>query len=298
MTRKLKDTSPRFDRNKSYAIGLLQGKSLPSDVPERFATSPIRPLYLSGTDLLGNGMKSCRDFLMSSNCHFKIGSAVHFYEVEYKDEEQPIYKNIFIGSPLQQPIKEQPQVNNDHNLVQQSMISDVKEPPVINNIIPNYYSNEHEKLLFKTQNDAITYYQKCLLEERKQFSEERKQFGEERNIYIQKIDIVNDEVVKLNIKINELQSANEGLNIKYDESKKFIERLTDLHDKFVEPPPPPIPEPQGLADKGIAMIDGMLGDGSSQQIVGGIATGIGNGIGKLIDLGVDYIKDKKILVNN
>jgi hypothetical protein len=102
MLRKIQDTSPRFERHKSYAIGVLQGNSIPTDVPERFATSPVKPLYLSGTDLIGNGMKTCRDFLVSKNCHFRIGSAVHFYEVEYKDSDAPAYKNIFIGSPLAQ----------------------------------------------------------------------------------------------------------------------------------------------------------------------------------------------------
>ena len=51
--------------------------------------------------------------------------------------------------------------------------------------------------------------------------------------------------------------------------------------------------PQGLADKTVAMLDGVLGDGASQQIVMGLAQGVGSGISKLIDFGVDYFKQKK-----
>ena len=126
MTRKIKDNSPRFERTKSYAIGLLQGNSAVTEVPERFATNPVKPIYLTGTDLIGNGMKTCRDFLTSTNCHFKIGSAVHFYEVEYQDVDVPIYKNIFIGSPVR--------------TAQSQGLSD-KNEHIINNIIPNTYSS-------------------------------------------------------------------------------------------------------------------------------------------------------------
>jgi hypothetical protein len=179
MSRKIQDTSPKFERQKSYAIGVLQANSTPTDVPDRFAGSPVKPLYLSGADLIGNGMKSCRDFLVSKNCHFRIGSAVHFYEVEYKDNDAPIYKNIFIGSPLVQASAEQ-------NLSDKTMDG----LPVINNIIPNTQASEYEKMFFKTQSEAIAYYQKCLLEE-------RRQFAEERNLLTTRTDAKNDEILTL-----------------------------------------------------------------------------------------------------
>ena len=37
---------------------------------------------------------------------------------------------------------------------------------MINNIIPNTQASEYEKMFFKTQSEAIAYYQKCLQEER------------------------------------------------------------------------------------------------------------------------------------
>jgi len=268
MVRNIKDTSPRFDRNKSYAIGLLQGSSSPTEVPERFASSPVKPVYLTGTDLLGNGMKSCRDFLTSSNCHFRVGSAVHFYEVEYQENDAPIYKNIFIGSPIK-PAPTQTETG----------LNDRADGHIINNIIPNFHTSEYEKMFFRSQDEAIKYYQKCL-------SEERKDFGNERNIYVSKLEVQKDEILKLNLEINNLKSENESLKIKYEEANKFADRIVEMNKKEDE-----APAPEGLADKGIAMLDGMLGDGASQQIVSGIASGIGNSIGKLMDLGVDYIRD-------
>jgi len=268
MSRNIKDNSPRFARDKSYAIGLLQGNSIPTEVPERFASSPVKPIYITGTDLLGNGMRSCRDFLMSSNCHFRIGSAVHFYEVEYQENDAPLYKNIFIGSP----IKAAP----THT---ETGLNDRVDGHIINNIIPNTHTSEYEKMFFRSQDEAIKYYQKCLVEE-------RKEFGNERSIYVSKLDFQKDEILKLNLEINRLRAENDALQIKYDESNKFAERIVELSKKEEEP------VPSGLADKGIAMIDGMLGDGASQQIIGGIASGLGNSIGKLIDLGVDYVRMK------
>jgi hypothetical protein len=263
--RRIQDNSPRFDRNKSYAIGVLQANAGPNDVPERFATSPIKPLYLSGTDLIGNGMRSCRDFLVSKNCHFKVGSAVHFYEVEYSDNNEPSYKNIFIGSPLPQAVEQG--------------LNDKTEQPVINNIIPSYHTSESEKMLFRTQSEAIAYYQKCL-------QDERKQFAAERNLYVIKQQEQRDKRLELNLLINRLQSQNEALQIKYEEANKYAERLTSISNT--------VEQTEGLADKGIAVLDNMLGEGTSQQIVTGFETGVGNGIGKLIDFGIDLVKEKGV----
>ena len=270
MAKKVIDRSPKFDKSKNYAIGVLIQNAAPSDVPERFSSNP-KPLYLSGTDLLGVGVKSCRDFLISDSCYFKVGSAVHFYEVEYhENNDAPVYKNIFIGSPLvsqavtEQGLSDKTQ-GNGHT---------------INNIIPNSNASEHEKMLFKTQSESISYYQKCL-------QDERKEFANERNIYSVKINEQNDRILELNLLINTLKAENEALKIKYEEATKFADRLERMGMKEDEEE-----EPQGLADKGIAMLDGMLGDGASQQIVTGLANGIGQGLGKLLDLGVDILREK------
>ena len=284
MAKKTHDTSPRFDRHKSYAIGTLQGNAGVSDVPDRFATSPVKPLYLTGMDLIGAGMRSCRDFLISKNCHFRVGSAVHFYEIEYQHNNEPhIYKNIFIGSPLPQSSVLDLPVSEASNLNDRL----VKEGHTINNIIPSYGSNEYEKLFFKGQSDSIAYYQKCL-------QEERKQFVDERNIYTLKQQELNDRILDLNLHINNLKSENESLRIKYEEASKFADRLSQMVQKE-EVPPTASSEPVGLADKSVAMLDGMLGDGASQQIVAGLAAGVGNGFGKLIDLGVDFIREKGLI---
>lgn len=272
MSRKIPDNSPRFDRSKSYAIGTLQSNASASDVPERFSSSPAKVLYLSGTDLIGAGMRTCRDFLISKNCHFKTGSAVHFYEVEYAQKgEPPTYKNIFIGSPLQPP---SPEV--------QALSDKTADGHVINNIIPSYNISEPEKMLFKTQSEAIAYYQKCL-------QEERKQFADERNIYTLKMQEHSDKILDLNLQINALNATNDALQIKYEEANKFADRLAVMHKEQDSAPA------EGLADKGIAALDSMLGDGASQQIVAGLATGLGAGIGKLIDFGVDFIRAKGLV---
>ena len=277
MTKKIKDNSPRFDRHKYYAIGTLQGNATPADVPERFSNSPVKPLYLSGTDLVGAGMKSCRDFLVSKNCHFRVGSAVHFYEIEYQENnEPPVYKNIFIGSPLPQSTA----------LSEQGLSEKTADGlPVINNIIPNYHTTEYEKLFFKTQSEAIAYYQKCL-------QDERKQFADERNILTEKLQEKNDEILSLNLQINTLKSENEGLKIKYEEANKYADRIASMTQKEEE-------APQGLADKGIAMLDGMLGDGAGirilESIAMGLSSGIGKGVDKLIGLGVDYAREKGVV---
>jgi hypothetical protein len=85
--------------------------------------------------------------------------------------------------------------------------------PVINNIILNTQASEYEKMFFKTQSEAISYYQKCL-------QDERKQFADERNILTARTDEKNDEILKLNLQINELKSENDAL--KRDEEARDI----------------------------------------------------------------------------
>ena len=279
MSRKVKDNSPRFDRNKSYAIGILQGKSLSSDVPDRFAMSPVKPLYLSGTDLIGAGMKSCRDFLLSKNCHFRIGSAVHFYEVEYgSNNDAAVYKNIFIGSPLA-----------SSSVVEQGL-SDKADSKfhTINNIIPSYSGGEYEKLFFKSQSDAIVYYQQCL-------QDARKEFANERSIYSVKLQEQNDKILELNLQIHTLKSLNDSLQIRYEELNKYSERLSSLvknNDALSEVD---VPSTDGLGDRAGGFIKGILGDEAAEKMVLSIMSGIGSGVDKLIGLGVDYVKDKGLM---
>lgn len=269
MSKKISDNSPKFSKSKYYAIGVLIHNSSSSEVPEHFSLNP-KPLYISGTDLLLSGIKSCRDFLLSDSCYFKVGSAVHFYEVDYHDADVPVYRNIFIGSPLLRV--SEPSLSDKSDLVS----------PTINNIIPaSYNASEHEKMLFKTQSEAINYYQKCL-------QDERRDFNNERNLYSLKISEQNDKILELNLQINSLKADNESLRIKYDESSKYADRLERLSEKEVV-------SDGGLADKGVAMLDGMLGDGASQQIVAGLASGLGSSVGKLLDLGIDYIRHKGLI---
>ena len=94
MARKTLDNSPKFEKSKNYAIGCLMNGASVTEVPEHFSPK-WKPLYLSGTDLIGSGMKSCRDFLTSKNCVFNGGIPVQFYEVEYGAEgDKPEYKNM------------------------------------------------------------------------------------------------------------------------------------------------------------------------------------------------------------
>ena len=130
MARNTLDNSPRFDRVKSYAIGSLMNGASVVEVPDKFSMKPVKPLYYSGSDLIGSGMKSCRDFLISSSCPFRDGRVVQFYEVEYSDEnETPVYKNIYSGTPLPQPAL---------SMTQQSLSDgfNSKEGLLINNMIP------------------------------------------------------------------------------------------------------------------------------------------------------------------
>ena len=64
-------------------------------------------------------------------------------------------------------------------------------------------------MFFKSQSEQISYYQKCLQEERKEFTNERANYGT-------KLELQKDEILKLNLEINKLHSENEALKIKYD----------------------------------------------------------------------------------
>ena len=210
MARKTLDNSPRFDRVRSYAIGSLMNGASVVEVPDKFSMKPVKPLYYSGSDLIGSGMKSCRDFLISSSCPFRDGRVVQFYEVEYSDEnETPVYKNIYSGTPLPQPAL---------NMTQQSLSDGFqsKDGHIINNIIPNNYSSEHEKMLFKTQNEAIAFYQKCL-------QDERSQFANERIVYTTKIEGQKDEILELNLRINNLLHSGSEQGQKVLDRNKYLE---------------------------------------------------------------------------
>jgi hypothetical protein len=272
--KKIIDNSPKFDKSRYYAIGTLKQNRATTDVPEGFADNP-KALHIAGTDLINAGMKSCRDFLVSSNCQFKLGSAVHFYDVEYRKEGEPLYTNIFIGSPLLSQNTEPERVLSDGSSTQMH---------TINNIIPNTNSTEYEKMFFKSQEEAIAYYRKCLDDERKFFSATQIDFTK-------KIEEYNDRILELNILINTLKAENDALRIKYEETQKFADRLERMTQKEREKEAVQ-DAPQGLGDKAVGMFDGMLGDGASQQLLMSLASGLGSGADKLIGLGVDLIRDK------
>jgi cell wall assembly regulator SMI1 len=271
-TKKLKDNSPRFDNEKDYAIGVLKCNAKLDEVPENFSTNP-RHLHYSGSYLSSLGINSCNDFLMSSSCYFQPNSTVQFYEVQRRDDSEPYYKNIYAGSPM---VQAQPQ---------QQSLSDNKGNaiPSITNIIPTANASEQDKLLYKTQTEQIAYFQKCL-------QEERKQFNDERTIYTSKQQELNDKILELNLRINTLEAENQLWKMKYEEAQKYMEHLSQL----AKPEEEEV-APQGLADRAVGMLDGMLGDGASQQIVMSLATGLGSGLGKLIDFGIDYARQKGVV---
>lgn len=276
MPRKVIDTSIKFDKNKHYCIAKLQNGKEYNEVPEGFSNKP-KPLYFSGTDLINGGIKSCRDFLVQRKVYFEVGSPVSFYEID-SAEGSPSYNYLFTGTMMQPP--PEPQIQTQ---LQPMFLSDGKDlNHTINNIIPNAPTSEYEKMFFKNQTEQIAYYQKCLQDERKQFDIERVNFGK-------KIDELNDKILNLNIEKNSLEAENTALKIKYEEASKFADRMQNI---LKESEVKEEEVPQGLADKTVAMLDGVLGDGASQQIVMGLAQGVGSGISKLIDFGVDYFKQK------
>jgi hypothetical protein len=116
------------------------------------------------------------------------------------------------------------------------------------------------------------------------------EFSKERSGYIGKINELNDKILDLNILSNTCNAEKTALTIRLEENKSFIERLSAMqHKEEVEEVP-------GLADRGIAMIDGFLGDGAGSQLVNGLAEGVGNGVGKLVDLGIS-LASKKLNLN-
>ena len=271
--RKKTDLTPRFLGGKFYAIGVLQQHSVASEVPARFAKSPVPAVHLSGNDLLGANIRSAGDFLQSSNCRFKVGSSVHFYEVEYGTED-PRYTHIYTGTPLLQEQK----MNN---------LSDgsagINEPNTVNikNILPQYEMNrESDKAIQKMQSERISNLEKLIDGKEQEFSKER----QERQL---KIDELNEKIVELNIEKNTLRAEIQVLSARLEENTKYLERLIpDGEEEDVEP------KRGGLADK-IAGMDAVLGDGGTMVLLGKLAEGAGTGIGKLIEFCVDKFSDNK-----
>jgi len=291
MSRKIKDLTPKFLSSKHYAIGALQNNSSTADVPQRFSQTPVKPVHLSGGDLISNGMKTCNDFLNSSNCHFKVGTTVYFFEVEYTGDE-PKYQVIYSGTPLLRPPASSP--------LSDGVATTTADPFNVNvkNIFPENSSGS-EKLLQKVQSDRVVFLEKSNAEKEKDFAKERQKFMDE-------IMSLNNKIVELNIELNkknaemqvlEMNSKIElntkdaqikAFEMRHEENKTRIDKLMDRIELAREQEYEP-EQKGGLADR----IDTMMGDGTSTMMLGKLAEGAGTGIGKLIEFGIEYFSKKK-----
>jgi hypothetical protein len=209
MSRKNKDYTPKFHRDKHYAIGALQNNSSPTDAPERFAKSPVPPLHISGAELLSFGIKTTNAFLRSSNCHHKIGATVYFFEVEYGDGE-PKYKAFYSGSPLSRSVAHQ-------SLSDGSPATITSDPNNINvqNFLPPT-PNESEKMLHRVQNERVGVLEKMVDGKEKEFTKERGKFAEE----IRELQSV---IIKLNAEISKRDAELSSLNITSTIEKASLE---------------------------------------------------------------------------
>lgn len=260
MARKITDSSPKFYGSKFYAIGALQSNSNAGDVPQRFSQSPVKPVHLSGNDLLNAGMRTVNDFLRSANCTFKVGTSVYFYEVVYGGEE-PLYTHLYTGTPLARTLPTT--LSDAESLANSGEAGNIH----IKNILPlQDYNSEIQKTLNKTNSERITSLEKMLDSKEKEFAKERKDFLDASKLQ-------NDKILELNIEINTLKAEKEAFRIRLEERNELVDKLLDQ--KAEEP------ESQsggGLADK-MAGIDAMLGDGASTMILSKLAEGVGTGVG-------------------
>jgi hypothetical protein len=268
---KIKDTTIRFDKNKHYEIGVLQANSSPSDVPERFSQSP-RKLSRSGADLIGLGLKSCRDYLSSDGCnsYFKPNSTICFFEVEYGNGD-PIYKHIYSGTPIPPLLEKGLSDEGNQSMSPSSMLFPR---------IPDDPSRDaSNKLLYQTQSEQISYYRKTL-------DDLNREFKREQSEHLQKIQDLQSQILDLNITINKLSAENEALKIRYEESSKNADRWASLasRDDDVQP---------SLGDKAVSVLDNMLGEGTSQMLAGQLIGGLSGGISKGIEFLIDYARKKK-----
>jgi cell division septum initiation protein DivIVA len=208
MSRKNKDYTPKFHRDKHYAIGALQNNSSPTDVPDRFAKTPVPPLHISGAELLSFGIKTTNSFLRSSNCHHKIGSTVYFYEVEYGDGE-PRYKAFYSGSPLSRSVV--------HSALSDGSATPTSDSNSLNvqNFLP-HISNESEKMLHRVQNERVGVLEKMVDGKEKEFTKERGKFADE-------IKELHSEIIKLNSEISRRDAELSSLNITTTIEKASLE---------------------------------------------------------------------------
>ncbi|MDR0927213.1 MAG: hypothetical protein LBO69_05545 [Ignavibacteria bacterium] len=282
---------PKFDKRKYYAIGALQAGTSPTDTPLKFSNKPVPPLHISGADLIAGKMNTAPEFLQSSNCQFKVGKSVYFFEVDYENDGDLIYKLIYTGSPL---------------LIPQTTLSDGKpqaivdgRPINISQILPPVKEHSAEnKEFIKSQGDQI-----------KQLTEigakDRKEFANERNTFLLKINELNDKIVDLNIEINTLKADKNGLEARLEEKERFIEKLLQMQAELKNELKEELQnrsndndvsdEPMGLADKVGAMMNGIdakMGDGASLSIATHLLGELGKGLNKLVDFGVDWARTK------
>jgi hypothetical protein len=191
--------------------------------------------------------------------------------VNYTADQQNL-RHFFTGSVLP--------------LIKQTTLSDDTEalPTIAQNgfsAFANPQNDGNSKLFLKAQSDQIATLTQINASDRLSFDKERKG-------YLDKVDALNNEIVNLNIRINTLSAEKTALEIRYEESQKVMQMFNSKEQETVE-------EPQGLADKGVAMIDTMLGDGASMQIVSGLANGAGAAIPKLLDIGIAWAQQKGII---
>jgi cold shock CspA family protein len=210
---------------------------------------------------------------LKNGCPFKIGSTVYFFEVNYADDKQEL-KHFFTGSAL-------PPVSNSNGLSDDGEANQTVEK---NNgfafIAPQ--DNGASKTFVKSQADQIMTLTQINASDRTAFDKERKD-------YLKKIEEQNKEIVDLNILINTLKAEKTALEIRYEESQRMMQMFNSRE------PEPVDEEPQGLADKAVATIDTVLGDGASANIIAGLASGAGAAIPKLLDIGIAWATKKGLI---
>jgi hypothetical protein len=220
-------------------------------------------------------IKNVHDFLRN-NCPFTGSAPVYFYEVNYTDDRQE-FLHIFTGTVLA-PTNSNLGDDADTGLVNSNNSSERNNNFTL--VAPT--NDATSKTFVKSQAEQIQLLTKINADDRMAFDKERKEF-------IKKIDELNNRIVDLNITINTLEADKRGLEIRCEEKERLLNEL------LKRPQEAPQEEPQGLADRGVAMLDSMLGDGASQLVLSGLATGIGNGVSKLIEAGIDYARYKGVL---
>lgn len=264
-TKRISDTSYKFKPNVNYTITAVQKNCRATDGAGRWSTSPVKPVTVMGSVLIGYGIKTAQEYLMSSHCQHPAGTLVHFLEVDYSGNDAD-YKEVFSGTKL---------ANIDPvpaNLADPApaAISPAAQPIQTTVFAPSQTNDTLAKQYAKSQGEQILALQK--------------QLGELQAESTKKIEALQNEKVELNIEINNLKSDLAVMSARYEEVKSYSDRETDYTEE-TEPP-------ATLADKAVGILYGTFGQEVGNQIVTNLATGLGNGISKLIELGIDKFSNK------